>query len=141
MGEKAEVSLEPGPEQLRYARILEIGMYIGLAILFVTFALYAFGITDPYIPLEKISRYWSMNVHEYLEQAHIKTGWSWVAMLKYSDFLNFIGIAILAGVTIVCYLAIVPVLLKNNDKIYALIAVLEVLVLGLAASGLLAVGH
>ena len=141
MDEKQPAMLEASPEQLLYARILEIGMYFGLLILFVTFGLYAFGIVDPYIPLDKISNYWSMNVNDYLEHAEIKAGWAWLGMLKYGDFINFIGVAILAGVTIICYAAIVPTLLKNNDKVYAILAVLEVIILSAAASGILAVGH
>jgi hypothetical protein len=141
MNEKQPATLEATPEQLLYARILEIGMYIGLLVLFVTFGLYAFGIVDPYIPLDEISNYWSMNVTDYLEHAEIKAGWAWLGMLKYGDFINFIGVAILAGVTIICYAAIVPTLLKNNDKVYAILAVLEVIILSAAASGILAVGH
>ena len=141
MNEKQPATLEATPEQLLYARILEIGMYIGLLVLFVTFGLYAFGILDPYIPLDEISNYWSMNVNDYLEHAEIKAGWAWLGMLKYGDFINFIGVAILAGVTIICYAAIVPRLLKNNDKVYAILAVLEVIILSAAASGILAVGH
>ena len=141
MDEKSIASLEATPEQVLYAKLLELGMYIGLLILFITFALYAFGIMDPYIPMDKISSYWKLNVHEYLEHAGIKDGWAWLGMLKYGDFINFIGIAILAGVTIICYAAIVPTLLKNNDKVYAIFAVFEVIILGAAASGILAVGH
>ncbi len=141
MDEKQTAMLEATPEQLLYARILEMGMYFGLLILFVTFGLYAFGILDPYIPLDKISNYWSMNVHDYLKHAEIKAGWAWLGMIKYGDFINFIGVAILAGVTIICYAAIVPTLLKNNDKVYAILAVLEVIILSAAASGILAVGH
>lgn len=141
MGEKQHVLLEATPEQLLYARILEIGMYIGLLILFITFGLYTFGILDPYIPLDKISNYWSMNVHDYLKHAEIKAGWAWLGMIKYGDFINFIGVAILGGVTIICYASIVPTLLKNNDKVYAILAVLEVIILSAAASGILAVGH
>lgn len=141
MSEKQPAMLEASPEQVLYARILEIGMYLGLLVLFVTFGLYAFGIVDPYIPLDKISNYWSMNVNDYLEHAEIKAGWAWLGMLKYGDFINFIGVAMLAGVTIICYAAIVPTLLKNNDKVYAILAVLEVIILSAAASGILAVGH
>ncbi|MFC1789107.1 DUF1634 domain-containing protein [Thermodesulfobacteriota bacterium] len=141
MSEKQPAMLEASPEQVLYARILEIGMYLGLLVLFVTFGLYAFGIVDPYIPLDKISNYWSMNVNDYLKHAEIKAGWAWLGMLKYGDFINFIGVAMLAGVTIICYAAIVPTLLKNNDKVYAILAVLEVIILSAAASGILAVGH
>jgi len=141
MADQHDVRLEAGPEQILYARILAKGMYVGLLILFITFALYAFGIMKPYIPLDKISGYWGYSVHEYLEHANIGTGWSWVGMLKYGDFVNFIGIAILAGVTIMCYLAIVPLLFRSNDKVYAILALIEAVVLALAASGILTVGH
>lgn len=141
MAGNQEPTLKAGPEQKLYAGILEKGMYVGLGLLFITFAIYATGIMDPYIPLEKVSHYWTMSAHDYLNEANIDPGWSWLGMLNYGDFLNFIGIALLAGVTIICYLSIIPLLLKSKDRIYAVIAGLEVLVLGLAASGILAVGH
>ena len=141
MDEKSTASLEATPEQILYAKILEWGMYVGLLILFITFGLYTIGIMDPYIPMDKISGYWNLNVHDYLEHTGIKDGWAWVGMVKYGDFVNFIGIAILAGVTIICYAAIVPTLLKSKDTVYVILAVLEVIVLTAAASGILAVGH
>ncbi len=141
MDEKTNALLKATPEQVLYAKILEWGMYIGLLILFITFGLYTFGILDPYIPLYKISNYWSYNVHDYLEHAGIKDGWAWLGMIKYGDFINFVGVAILAGVTIICYAAIVPTLLKSKDTVYAVLAVLEVIILSAAASGILAVGH
>ena len=144
-----EKAQESQSEQLLYARVLEIGMYIGLAILFVTFGLYAFGILAPAVPLDQISNYWNQGVHEYLEAVnrdhlhmeHAPTGWAWVTMVGKGDFLNFVGISILGGVTIICYLAIVPTLLRKKDNAYLTMAILEVVVLALAASGILAVGH
>jgi hypothetical protein len=62
-------------------------------------------------------------------------------MLDCGDFINFIGIATLAGVTILCYLAIVPILLKSNDRTYLILALIEVIVLVVAASGVISVGH
>lgn len=141
MTENQEPTLKAAPEQKLYAGILEKGMYVGLGILFITFAIYALQIIDPYIPLERVSHYWTMSAHDYLHEANIDPGWSWLGMLNYSDFLNFIGIALLAGVTIICYLSIIPLLIKNKDRIYAVLAGLEALILGLAASGILAVGH
>jgi len=140
---------EEQSEQLVYAKVLEIGMYIGLLILFITFALYVFRVVTPAVPLEQVSNYWTHGVHEYLEvvnddflhREHPPTGWAWVGMLDKGDFLNFVGIAILAGISILCYLAIVPTLLRKKDHAYLAMALLEVLVLALAASGILAVGH
>ena len=141
MAKKTSADLKVAPEQTRYAIILEKGMLVGLVILMLTFTIYVLGIMKPYIPLDQVSHYWSMNVDDYLHHTNIKGGWSWVTMLGYGDFLNFIGIAILAGVTIICYASIVPIFFKNKDMIYAIFAILEILILSLAASGLLTVGH
>jgi hypothetical protein len=132
--------LRANPEQVLYASILEKGMYLGLLILFVTFTIYALGILKPYIPRAEIENYWTTNVHDYLQNANIQTGWQWLGMLNYGDFLNFIGIALLAGITIICFLSIIPTLLKNNDKLYAFFAFLQAAILTFAASGILAVG-
>ena len=129
-------------EQQLYAKLLEKGMYIGLLLLLITFIIYALGIVDPKIPLDKIADYWHMSSSDYLHTADIPDGWGWVSLLGYGDFMNFIGIALLAAVTIVCYLAIIPTLLRQNDKVYATLAALEAIILTLAASGILSVsGH
>lgn len=140
MAEQSKTQLEASIEQMVYAKILEKGMLLGLTILLVTFALYAFGILKPYIPLNELSRYWGTSVTDYLHNTGIKPGWAWIYMLGYGDFINFIGIAMLAGVTAVCYLAIVPTLLRKNDRIYAVLALLEALILSVAASGILGSG-
>jgi len=145
----SETAQDAQSEQLLYARVLEIGMFIGLVILFITFGVYVSGIMAPAVPLDQVSSYWHLGVSEYLEVVnqnhlhleHPPTGWAWLTMLGKGDFLNFIGIAILGGVTIICYLAIIPTLLRKKDSAYVAMALLEVIVLTLAASGILAVGH
>jgi len=124
-------------------------MYLGLGILLVTFTLYLTGILQPGIPIEELPRLWTLSVHEYLEAVNqeflhrpeVVVGWGWIGVLGLGDYLNFIGIALLAAVTIVCYMGILPSLFRKKDWIYATIAVIEVLVLALAASGIIAVGH
>lgn len=130
----------PSPEQVLYANILNKGMLLGLVVLLITFALYVFGIVQPYVPLDELSNYWSLGVSDYLRELNIPAGWAWLGMLGYSDFLNFIGIAFLAGVSIICYIAIIPTLWKNDDKIYVVLSVLEVIVLTAAATGIFGSG-
>jgi hypothetical protein len=136
-----EKSSGGNPEQVVYANILEKGMLFGLAVLFITFAIYVSGIMHPMIPLGELSNYWGMSVGDYLHETGAPDGWTWMSMLGKGDILNFIGIAILAGLTILCYAAIVPLLLKKKDTVYAVIAILEVVVLTVAASGIIASGH
>ncbi len=140
MDQHSEKSLQARPEQLIYANILEKGMLFGLLLLVVVFIVYVLGVIKPFIPLTEVSKYWTMNVHDYLDTTHIRSGWAWLFMIGYGDFLNFVPIAILAGVTILCFLSIVPVLLRNNDKLYAGLALVEVLILTIAASGILGSG-
>jgi hypothetical protein len=127
-------------EQLAYARVLNVGMKLGLLSLVVTFAVYLLEILAPHIPVTHLPRYWSMPVKQYLAATGIHPGWGWVQLLHKGDFLNFIGIAFLAGVTVACYLAILPTFIRKKERIYGWLAVSEVLVLALAASGLLKAG-
>lgn len=127
-------------EQIAYAKLLDIGMKFGLLILVITFIIYATGILTPFIPVNDLPKYWGMPVHKYLEATGIHPGWSWLAMLNKGDFINFIGVAFLAGVTILCYIRVIPILFRKKDAVFGIIAILEVLVLALAASGILKSG-
>lgn len=127
-------------EQLAYARLLDAGMWLGLLLLVVTSAVYLLGLVAPHIPVADLPRYWSLPVAKYLAAAGIHPGWAWVTMLPKGDFLNFVGIAFLSGITIVCYVAISPIFFRKKDAVYAWLSILEVLVLTLAASGVLTVG-
>ena len=136
-------------EQLLYAKILEVGMYLGLLLLLVTFVLYVFGIMEPAVPIDQLPNYWVMSVHDYseainhnfLHREHAVTGWGWLAVVSKGDFVNFLGIALLSGVTIVCYIGVLPTLLRTKQTAYFWMAIAEVLILVLAASGILTAGH
>ncbi len=135
-------------EQLAYAGVLNIGMWIGLALLIVFFIVYISGLLPSYIPIEDLSKippgsktaYWSMRAHDFNQAFNVPTGWGWVALAGKGDYLNFIGIAMLAGLTMLCYLVILPILIRKKDTAYAIIAIVEVAVLALAASGILKTG-
>ena len=132
--------LQATEEQLAYAKLLDLGMKAGLLMLVVTFFIYVFGIFTPHIPVNELPNYWKLPVKQYLKVADIHTGWSWVSMIGKGDFLNFLPIVFLAGVTILCYIRIIPILFRKKDTIYAVLAIVEVLVLVLAASGVLKSG-
>jgi hypothetical protein len=130
-------ALKIADEQLAYARLLDLGMKLGMLCLVITFGVYAMGLLRPVVPLEDLPKYWSLPVKQYLAATGVHAGWSWLGLIGTGDFLNFIGIAFLAGITIVCYLAIIPTLIRKRDTAFVWIAVAEVLVLVLAASGVL----
>jgi membrane protein YdbS with pleckstrin-like domain len=67
-------------------------------------------------------------------------GWNWVGQLNKGDFLNYIGIALLALLTVVCYLVLLPGYIRRKDWIYTSFCIAEVVVLLLAASGIFGSG-
>ena len=139
----------PSEETILYANVLEKGMYLGLVLMFCTFFLYIFGLLEPVIPLNRIDSYWSQPGHDYLVQVNreflgweeLPLSWSWVKLIVYGDFLNFLPVALLSGVTILCYLVIVPGMFQRKDYWMAIIALAETMILSLAASGVLTIGH
>ncbi|MBC7356040.1 MAG: DUF1634 domain-containing protein [Desulfomicrobiaceae bacterium] len=127
-------------EQLVYADILFYGCWTGLALMGITYLLYVSGIMEPYVSMKLITQYWSMPVNEYLTANNVPTGWGWVSLLGKGDFLNFLGIALLAGLTIVGFVYLSIVYFKQKDFKFAIISLLEVLTLCLAASGIIGGG-
>ncbi len=132
--------LQIAPEQIKYANILFYGSWLGILILGVFFLLYVSGIISPFVPSSVIPNYWGMNVHDYNQHLNLPVGWGWLGMIMYGDYLNFLGIAFLALLTIIGYLILIPYYLKSKDVAYATIAGLEIIILLLAASGILRVG-
>ena len=101
------------------------------------------------VPKHEIVNYWNQPVDQYLAAVndnflrwdHVPTGWSWLHLLGKGDFLNFLPVTILSGVTIICYLSVVPGLLARGDKAMAFIALATAVILILAASGFVSGGH
>ena len=134
------MATQASEEQILYANILSKGMLIGLLGLVLTFIIYGAGILEPKIPLEQVQNYWVMPVSEYLQLTGIHAGWAWLGNLGYGDMLNFLPIAFLSLLTIVCYLAILPGLMRKKDTAYVVLVIVEVVVLAVAASGILGSG-
>ena len=129
-------SVHASPEQNAYADLLFYGCWLGLVIMLITYLLYVSGIIAPHVPLEQMPQYWSQSVSHYLEVANVPTGWGWISLLGQGDFLNFLGIVLLAGLSIICYLRVIPSLFRKGDKVMVFIAAAEVIVLLVAASGI-----
>jgi hypothetical protein len=128
-------------EQLAYADVLETGLSIGRYFLAGTFILYALGITTPKVLLSELTANWSLPAEQYSSRVGVGTGWSWIKLVHYGDYLTFLGIAFLASVTAVCYLRLLPISLRDKDRSFSMILMLQIFVLLLAGSGLLALGH
>jgi hypothetical protein len=131
--QKAEASL--------YARLLDWGTRVGLVVLVLGFAAYVFGFTTPFVSLEQLPQLWNQPVAIYLQKTGTPTGWGWLALAGKGDMLNLVGIAILAGCSIPPLLGLTALYFKRRDHAYAAICAVIVLVLVLAASGVLTGGN
>lgn len=123
--------------QLRYARMLEWGTRIGLAVLLASFLAYITGWLPGHVLPNELPRFWSQPVAAYLGQTGSPKGWGWLAMLHRGDMLGLAGIGILAGCSAVAVLALVPLYAARRDRSFVALCLLEATVLLLAASGVL----
>ena len=127
--------------QLTYARWLDWGTRCGLGILIASFLAYALELVAPHVPLEELSRTWTLPVDEYRAAVGAPAGWGWLDLAARGDYLNYFGIVFLALVTAICYLRVLPMLFARGERIHALIAVAEVVVLAVAIAGIVGAPH
>jgi hypothetical protein len=127
-------------EQTVYAAWLAAGSHIGLALLILTFLAYLLDVWEPHVPIEHLPRLWTLSADEFRNATGGPRGWDWLALLHRGDFLTYLGVASLGLTTVVCYLRVVPALARQGDRLYAAIGVAQLVVLILAASGLVS-GH
>lgn len=128
-------------DQLAYADVLEIGLNIGRYFLIGTFILYVSGIAPPKVRLSALPAHWSLSSEQYNQFVGVGVGWGWIDLIRFGDYMNFLGIAFLASVTVACYLRLLPLSLRRKEPAFGAILLAEILLLLFAASGLLAFGH
>ena len=124
-----------------YARRLGAATAVAFAAALVSFGLYAGGILPSFVPLDTLPSLWQLPVTEYLSRTGEPTGWGWLRLLAYADYLSLACVALIAAVTLFCYLAVLPMLLRLRERTQALLVAAQVIVLLLACSGALAAGH
>jgi len=127
--------------QLRYSRWLDVGTRVGFITLVASFAAYMSGWLDPHVPLEQLPELWNQPAYRYLERIGIDAGWGWAALVHRIDLGNLVGIALLAGCSLPPLLAVIPLYLRQRERVLAAICALQVAVVLLAASGVLTAGH
>ncbi len=103
-------------------------------------AVYLTGFLPPSVPLPDLPRYWSLSAARYRLALGVDGGWAWFGELHHGDFLTFLPLTFLAAVTIFSYMVLLPRFFRNREPLLGVLALLQVAVLLLAASGVLMVG-
>ena len=121
-----------------YARWLDRATRIGFIVSVAAFAVYASGLLPAYVPPAELPRYWALPVDRFVALTGAAQHWAWLRHLGHSDVLNLAALALLALVTPACYARVVPKLAAQRDWLQLSLACAQLVVLLLAASGLLA---
>jgi hypothetical protein len=123
-----------------YAKWLRRGTYAGVAVLVAGFAAYLLGMA-PHVPMDQLAALWEQPAGRYLEYARLRPGWDWANYLHRSDMLVVAGIALLATCSVAGLAAAIRAFRASGERAFMAICAVQIAVLILAASGLLAAGH
>ena len=121
---------------LCYAGALRVGTAVSLALIVLETAAYLGGLIAPYVPLGDLPSLWGLPLRDYLAAAKAPAGWGWISLAGRGDYLNFIGFALLASVTLAAYGRLL-LHYARRDRVYAILAAAQIAVMLAAASGLL----
>jgi len=132
---------QQSPEQLLYARLLDWGARLGFMLLVIGFAVYVLGWAEALVPLEQLPQLWNQPAHAFRQRTGMPAGWGWLALVHKADVANLVGIALLAGCSLPPLLGAMGLYLTRREWAPALLCVGVVVVVLLAASGLLGMGH
>jgi len=128
------------PRRHAYAAGMEIGVRVGGCGLLIAYALYVLGVLKAHVPLEVVVANWDRPAREMRGLFGRVHGETWSGFLHEGDSLNLAIVAYLATVTILCLIRLLPFLAKERDVPMIVITVLQIIILLLAASGLLVDG-
>ncbi|MBQ0960838.1 hypothetical protein KAK06_17925 [Ideonella sp. 4Y11] len=129
------------PEQAVYARWLARGNQIALAVMLGGFAAYLAGLWSPLVHRRDLASLWHLSAREYLQRTGVPTGWGWFGQLGHSDMTALLGIALLAACSLPALVAVAWRYGRRGERLAAALALLQIAVLVLAASGIIGAGH
>jgi hypothetical protein len=126
-------------EQLAYASVLDVLIKIGFAGLLITFLIYVSRAMVPYIPMEDLADLWHLPLDEFLARTGAPSRpWQWTSFLGYGDIINYVPVVFIGSISFVCLARVLPVFIKKRDGAYIAIVIIQLFVIALAASGILA---
>lgn len=120
-----------------YARWLHAGSIAAFVFAIVAFLLYVSGVLPPVVPLADLPRLWQLPAAELLRAAHAPGGWDWLPVIWRGDYLNLAGICLFSLISLACAARVAPAFLRSGERVQALLAIAQVVVLVAAASNLI----
>lgn len=129
------------PEQALYARWLARGNQVALVVMLGGFAAYMAGIWSPLVHRRELAGLWHLSAREYLQRTGVPTGWGWFSQMTHSDMTALLGIALLAACSLPALAMVAASYWRRGERLACTLALLQIAVLVLAASGIIGAGH
>ncbi|ACD89145.1 conserved hypothetical protein [Chlorobium limicola DSM 245] len=130
--EKAEID----KVQLVYASVLDVVSHIGMALIAAGFLIYVLKLLPLTVSIEDVAAHWQMRAADMNRILTVPSGWSWVQDPLHGDVLSYFSIVFLSMAAMICLVSVIPVFLGEKNRTYALIALLQVMVLAAAVVGI-----
>lgn len=135
------MTMKTNLEQERYARFLAAGANSGLVLLIIAFIAYVTGALEPHVPLDRLPELWGQSAAEFSGKVGLPSGWGSFAYIHRGDVINVAGIGMLAMCSVPSLIAVIPVFASRGERIMPVVCTLQIGIIALAASGLLAGLH
>jgi uncharacterized membrane protein len=132
---KADPKVDP---QLLFARNLRVASVVTMILITSSFLLYILSPLPQRVPLETVLQNWHLSSTEFSRKLGLEPGWDWIRHLGNSDMICFGSIALMALGTPVSLAVMTIAFFSQGNRYYGVIAILQLLVLCFAASGLAA---
>ncbi len=137
---KDDLSRYASDNQLLLATLYRFVTLIGFTFIAAGFVLYVSGVLPARIPVDEVSSYWHLSAQEYAAQTGTPYGWDLIREIATGDMISLASLVLMALAVIVCLVIMVFAFLKSRNLIFAAAAVVQTVVLVLAASGVVS-GH
>ena len=130
-------------EEQRYAsetQLILAGLYryiaiVGFVIIAAAFILYVSGLLPGNVPVEEVKSYWHLDAGGYAAETGTPFGWDILKSLFRGESLSLGSLVFMAVAVIVGLIIMIAAFMKKGDRVFALVALLQTIVLVLAASG------
>ena len=116
---------EIGGVSKTYAMMLEWLVATSLALMIVTFALYATSVLPSAIGISRVPDLWHLNARDYAEATGRALGWSWLASLAEGRYLVYLSLVVFPAGTMLLVAIASPLYLRRRAPIMAALALAE----------------
>jgi hypothetical protein len=130
--------------QVAYAKTLDFVSHAVMLLMAIGYLAYMLQLLPLTVPVETVAGNWHLGANELQAKLNLSSGWNCFASLPamlHGDALSYASVVFLSMATILCLAMAVAVFFSEKKWLYLAIATLQVVVLMVAASGVVTRGH